>query len=124
MSAWALSIKFNFTGRRRELRPLLSRHGQGLLASKITSLFRAPTIRCSPARAFPGYRTIFLVMFRLLRTVSRRTKKTRTTMTTVTANPRAIYTGESGMTLIAVMMMMAIFAVALLAVAPSVQQDV
>jgi type II secretory pathway pseudopilin PulG len=45
-------------------------------------------------------------------------------MTTVTANPKALRTGESGMTLIAVMMMMTIFAVVLMAVAPSVQQDV
>jgi type II secretory pathway pseudopilin PulG len=45
-------------------------------------------------------------------------------MTTVTANPKAVRKHESGMTLIAVMMMMAIFAIALMAVAPSVQQDV
>ena len=45
-------------------------------------------------------------------------------MMTATANPKASHTGESGMTLIAVMMVMAIFAVALMAVAPSVQQDV
>ena len=45
-------------------------------------------------------------------------------MTTATASPKTLKTGESGMTLIAVMMMMAIFAIALMAVAPSVQQEV
>ncbi|HUR97745.1 MAG TPA: hypothetical protein VMZ26_06695 [Pyrinomonadaceae bacterium] len=45
-------------------------------------------------------------------------------MTTATVNPKASHGGECGMTLIAVMMLMAVFAVALLAVAPSVQQDV
>ena len=45
-------------------------------------------------------------------------------MTTAMANHKAFQNGESGMTLIAVMMIMAIFAVALLAVAPSVQQGV
>ncbi|MEP6705189.1 MAG: type II secretion system protein [Acidobacteriota bacterium] len=40
------------------------------------------------------------------------------------ANPKALRTSESGMTLIAVMMVMAIFAIALMAVAPSIQQDV
>jgi type II secretory pathway pseudopilin PulG len=45
-------------------------------------------------------------------------------MTTATASPRVIRHHESGMTLIAVMMMMVIFAVALMAVAPSVQLDV
>ena len=45
-------------------------------------------------------------------------------MMTVMANPERSHSGESGMTLVAVMMMMAIFAVALMAVAPSVQQGV
>jgi type II secretory pathway pseudopilin PulG len=45
-------------------------------------------------------------------------------MMTATANHRHPRTDERGMTLIAVMAMMAIFAVALLAVAPSVQQEV
>jgi type II secretory pathway pseudopilin PulG len=45
-------------------------------------------------------------------------------MTTETANHKPSESPESGMTLIAVMMMMTIFAVALLAVAPSVQQEV
>ena len=43
-------------------------------------------------------------------------------MTTATANRK--WTDESGMTLIAVMALMVLFAVAMLAVAPSVQQDV
>ncbi len=43
---------------------------------------------------------------------------------TATANRNALRSGENGMTLIAVMMLMAIFAVAMLAVAPSVQQSV
>ena len=43
---------------------------------------------------------------------------------TATANLKGRRAGESGMTLIAVMMLMTIFAVALLAVAPSIQQDV
>ncbi len=45
-------------------------------------------------------------------------------MMTARANRKQLRSGEGGMTLIAVMMMMAIFAVALLAVAPSVQQAV
>jgi type II secretory pathway pseudopilin PulG len=45
-------------------------------------------------------------------------------MTTATANHNRSKSRESGMTLIAVMMVMAIFAIALLAVAPSVQQEV
>ncbi len=45
-------------------------------------------------------------------------------MMTARANRKQLRSGEGGMTLIAVMMMMAIFAVALLAVAPSVQQGV
>ena len=45
-------------------------------------------------------------------------------MTTATVSPKTLRAGESGMTLIAVMMMMAIFAIALMAVAPSVQQEV
>ena len=45
-------------------------------------------------------------------------------MMTATANHRRSRTDERGMTLIAVMAMMSIFAVALLAVAPSVQQEV
>lgn len=45
-------------------------------------------------------------------------------MTVTTANHSAERRNESGMTLIAVMAMMAIFAIAMLAVAPSVQQEV
>jgi type II secretory pathway pseudopilin PulG len=45
-------------------------------------------------------------------------------MMTATENRRAARSGERGMTLIAVMAMMVIFAVALLAVAPSVHQEV
>lgn len=45
-------------------------------------------------------------------------------MMTATGNHRRPPTRESGMTLIAVMAMMAIFAIALLAVAPAVQQEV
>lgn len=43
---------------------------------------------------------------------------------TATANHKQPQSGERGMTLIAVMMMMALFAIALMAVAPSVQQEV
>ena len=43
---------------------------------------------------------------------------------TATANPKQRRSSESGMTLIAVMMMMTLFAVALMAVAPSVQYEV
>ena len=57
------------------------------------------------------------------------TMMTTTTMTTTGAmtgprRPRSPSYGESGMTLIAVMGMMVIFAVALLAVAPTVQLEV
>lgn len=45
-------------------------------------------------------------------------------MMTAMENRKPLQSGQGGMTLIAVMMMMAIFAVALLAVAPSVQQGV
>ena len=45
-------------------------------------------------------------------------------MTMEMANRKRVSAGEDGMTLVAVMMMMAIFAVALLAVAPSVHQSV
>ena len=45
-------------------------------------------------------------------------------MMTAMENRKRSHSGESGMTLVAVMMMMAIFAVALMAVAPSVQQGV
>src|SRR4030095_2144835 len=124
MSASVSNTSSRSTGPRRERHRVARFDPERRVVRLTCRTTRTRTSRSSPARAFPEFRTIFLATFRQMRTGSRRTKKTRTTMTTAMENRSYFQSSESGMTLIAVMMMMTVFAVALLAVAPSVQLSV
>src|SRR5687767_3340361 len=81
-----------------------------------------PIFRSSPGKVFRESRTTSRAMFR--RQQIGRRRRNRKMMMTAMANPDRLRKTESGMTLIAVMAMMTLFAVALMAVAPSVHQEV